>query len=242
GTGSEATKNSVISSREPAFKKSLRSDRMVPRVVLIDPYLTTFAPANVTAWSGLDAITQLIESFLSKKAAPIPQALALEGLAKAVPSLLPAIRDPQCRWARENLAHAAYLSGLALANSGLGLAHGVAAALGAVCGTPHGLACAVMLPVALRFNRETKLAELAKLAPVVVGPREYSSNAEAADAVIEAVENLCRDARIPRSLSELGVKPSQLDALVEGSQGNSLSGNPRAISPSELRDLLEKLL
>src|SRR5204863_6609387 len=138
----------------PPSKKSLRSDRMVPRAVLVDPQLTASSPHAVTAQSGLDALTQLIEAYISGRAQPIPRALAREGIPLAARSLERAVREPDCREAREDMAQAALLSGLALANSGLGMAHGVAAALGITCGIAHGLACAVMLPAALEANRE----------------------------------------------------------------------------------------
>ena len=163
GTGSEATKNAVISGRAPPFKKSLRSDRMVPDIALVDPELTVTVPATTTAYTGMDAITQLIESYISARARPIPRALALEGLGLAAGAMGRAVRNGGDREARESMAHAALLSGLALANSGLGLAHGVAAALGIHCGVPHGLACAVLLPTALRINREVRRDDLATL-------------------------------------------------------------------------------
>ncbi len=150
GTGAEATKNAVISSYDPPFKKSLRDDRLMPRIALVDPELTVSVPANVTAASGMDAITQLFESYISRKARPIPQALAVQGLKIAIPAIVEAVEKPDSRTAREAMAHAALLSGMALANSGLGMAHGVAPALGIHCRVPHGVACALMLPVALR--------------------------------------------------------------------------------------------
>ncbi|MBI3837780.1 MAG: iron-containing alcohol dehydrogenase, partial [Planctomycetia bacterium] len=124
GTGSEATKNAVISSYDPPFKKSLRSDAMMPRAVVVDPELTVSLPPATTAHTGMDAITQLIESCLSRKAKPIPQALAATGLRLATGALVEAVENGQSRPAREAMAQAALLSGMALANSGLGMAHG----------------------------------------------------------------------------------------------------------------------
>jgi len=161
GTGSEATKNAVVSSHDPPFKKSLRSPEMVPRLVIVDPELTVRCPPNVTAHSGMDAITQLIESYLSRRATPMTDPLALAGLQGVAEALPMAYDTGHARAARERMSQAALLSGLALANSGLGMAHGVAAALGAVCRVPHGLACAVMLPCALRVNREVVPARVA---------------------------------------------------------------------------------
>ena len=122
GTGAEATRNAVISSYEPPLKKSLRDGRLVPRIALVDPELSVSVPPEVTAASGMDAITQLIESFISRKAQPIPQALCLQGLKLAIPAIAEAVEDGSSGPAREKMAHAALLSGMALANSGLGMA------------------------------------------------------------------------------------------------------------------------
>jgi alcohol dehydrogenase class IV len=241
GTGSEATKNAVISSYDPAFKKSLRSSRMVPNVVLVDPELTVSVPADITAHTGMDAITQLIESFLSKRAQPIPQALCLAGLQNAVPALAEAVRDGTNRPARETLSHAALLSGMALANSGLGLAHGVAAALGVHCKVPHGLACAVMLPTALRINAEVCRDQMPKLALALTG-LQTDDPGRANRVCLETIESLAEEIGIPRRLSQLGVTKEQIPALVQGSRGNSMSGNPRDLSDKELSDVLEEML
>jgi alcohol dehydrogenase class IV len=260
GTGSEATRNAVISSFDPPFKKSLRHDGLMPAAVLIDPELTVSLPAEVTAHTGMDAITQLIESYASCRAQPIPRALALQGLRLAATAIVPAVRAARssepAREAREAMALAAYLSGMALANSGLGLAHGVAAALGVHCRVPHGLACAVMLPAALRVNRTLCERELAELAVVCHSQRSQESlggarealrcapgdTAAAADALVGWVERLGDELGIPRRLSEIGVCREQLPALVRDSRGNSMSGNPRQLSDDELHRLLEGML
>jgi len=241
GTGTEATKNAVISCYAPAFKKSLRSERMLPRAVLIDPELTVTLPATTTAYTGMDAITQLIESYVSRRARPIPQALCVQGLEMAVPAIVRAVRDGTDRMAREQMAHAALLSGMALANSGLGLAHGVAAALGVHCRVAHGLACAVMLPAAMQVNRVVARAQFARLAPVITG-RNWPNAEAAVEACIECIRAMCSEVGIPQSLSEMGVSRQQLPALVASSRGNSMSGNPRDLSDAELLDLLESLM
>jgi alcohol dehydrogenase class IV len=235
GTGSEATRNAVISSVEPTFKKSLRSESMVPAAMLLDPELTVSCPRHVTAHSGLDAITQLLESLLSRRANAFTSALCLEGLARALPALPVAVLEPHNRAAREAMQYAAFLSGVALANSGLGLAHGVAAALGVHCRIPHGLACAAMLPTALRFNRDVRRAELAAVGRLYA---PEPSDDRAADRAIEELESLCRRLYIPGTLTELGVRSDQIEDLVASSHGNSLGGNPRDVSDAELRNLL----
>ncbi len=241
GTGSEATKNAVISSYDPPFKKSLRSNKMVPNVVLVDPQLTVSVPPLTTAYTGMDAITQLIESYLSKRAKPIPQALCLAGLQNAVPALREAVRDGTNRKARETLSHAAMLSGMALANSGLGFAHGVAAAMGVHCRVPHGLACTVMLPTALRINTDVSQDRLPALASALVG-RPIEDLDVAARLCLETIETLANDIGIPKRLSEIGVTAEQIPDLVKSSRGNSMSGNPREVSDQELQSLLEEML
>ncbi|MBS0205147.1 MAG: iron-containing alcohol dehydrogenase [Planctomycetes bacterium] len=246
GTGAEATKNAVISSNnDPAdanirpYKKSLRSDLMIPRLVIVDPELTVSLPPSTTAYTGMDAITQLIESYISRKAAPIPKALCRQGLQLAIPALAAAVANGSLREPREAMAHAALLSGMALANSGLGFAHGVAAALGVTCQVPHGLACALLLPVALRVNREvsrTPLAELESLFnPASIG------DPLAADQFIDRIDRLCREVQIPARLRDVGVRQDQLPILVQGSRGNSMSCNPRDVSDEELQERLERL-
>lgn len=242
GTGAEATRNAVISSYQPAFKKSLRDERLVPRIALVDPELSVTVPPEVTAASGMDAITQLIESFISRKSQPIPQALAVQGLRMAIPAIVEAVENGSSREAREKMAHAALLSGMALANSGLGMAHGVAAALGVHARVPHGAACALLLPVALRVNSEVRKAELAMLSHLLFGPAPASSDDDAVRVLIREIEALCDRVRVPRRLAEVGVTPEQIPAIVESSRGSSMSGNPKDLSDEELTQILEDLL
>jgi alcohol dehydrogenase class IV len=243
GTGAEATKNAVISCYDPPFKKSLRDQRLLPRIALLDPELTVSVPAAVTAASGMDAITQLIESYLSKKAQPIPLALAIQGLQMALPSIVEAVEHGDRRGPREKMAHAALLSGMALANSGLGMAHGVAAALGVHCRTPHGVACALMLPVALKVNRQVCLPELAVLSRRLMAPDVWlSDDKAAADSLIYRIERLCDRVKVPRRLSQVGAVAGQIPSLVRSSRGASMSGNPRDLSDDELTRILEEIL
>lgn len=149
GTGSEATKNAVLSEvGEGGYKKSLRHDAFIPDVAILDPLVQLSCPRTVTAASGLDAITQLLEAYLSTGASPFTDALAHEGLKWAGRSFLPAVErgdsDPD---ARAGMAYAAYLSGICLANAGLGVIHGLAGPAGAHVAVPHGLFCGVLLPI-----------------------------------------------------------------------------------------------
>jgi len=242
GTGSEATKNAVISSYAPQFKKSLRSDLMIPKAVLVDPELTVGLPREITAHTGMDAVTQLIESYLSCRARPIPRALCVQGLQLALPALVEAVEQGSSRTARERMAHAALLSGLALANSGLGMAHGVAAALGVHCRVPHGLACAVMLPAALRANFDVCRDDLATLAAMTSTEAGASARPNSAQGFVDRIVGIAKRIGIPGRLSELGVAAEQIPAIVRSSRGNSMDGNPRPVSDAELTSLLEGML
>jgi alcohol dehydrogenase class IV len=241
GAGAEATKNAVISSYGPPFKKSLRDGRLMPQIVLVDPELTLSVTPEVTAAGGMDAITQLIESYLSIKARPIPQALALHGLSLAVPAIVEAVENPSSRTAREAMAHAALLSGMALANSGLGLAHGVAAALGVHCRVPHGAACALMLPVALRVNCRVRQDDITRLAHAAYGSNAPSAPADAVEFFIARIEEICGRVKVPRRLRDVGVRRDQIPAIAVSSRGSSMSGNPRDLNDAELQALLEEI-
>ncbi len=242
GTGAEATRNAVISSYDPPFKKSLRDNRLVPRIALVDPELTVSVPPQITAASGMDAITQLFESYISRKVQPIPKALAMQGLRLGVPSITEAVRNGSAREAREKMAHAALLSGMALANSGLGMAHGVAPALGVHCRVPHGAACALMLPVALRANAEVRQDDLARLYRVLFGSDRTLGPREAVARLADQIEKLCAAVGVPRRLSDLGVTADKVSAIVASSRGSSMSGNPRELSDDELTHILEEIL
>ncbi|MBC7815566.1 MAG: iron-containing alcohol dehydrogenase [Planctomycetaceae bacterium] len=251
GTGTEATKNAVISSFDPPFKKSLRSDLMIPKIVLVDPELTVSLPRDITAHTGMDAITQLIESLISRRAKPIPRALCWQGLELALPAMFELSRNLNHRVAREAISHAALLSGIALANSGLGFAHGVAAALGVHAKIPHGLACAMMLPSALQLNREVAQTDLAQLGRQCcywmrgeqrLPTFDVQDSDDAAVMHFQAViHTLNERLGIPQRLSALGVTREQLPALAKGSRGNSMDGNPCDVSDDELLAMLERV-
>lgn len=245
GTGAEATRNTVISSKSPSYKKSLRADGMMPALVLVDPELAVGLPKTVTAYSGMDAITQLIESYISCRATAATRRLSAAGLVAGWPALKAAYDDGTNRAAREAMADAALLSGMALANSGLGIAHGIAAAMGVLHGIPHGLACATLLPLALRANAASARKDLAFLARSIgVAPSGSSDQPDESDVtkLEDAVRTLCRHLEIPERLSDLGIRSTDLPALVEGSHGNSRSGNPHPITDSEVQSLLEQWL
>jgi len=241
GTGAEATRNAVVSCPRRGFKKSLRSPLMVPRAAIVDPDLGAGCPVAVTAAAGLDCITQLVESFICRVRRPLPRALALDGLPRATVALERLVADPADGAARAAMAHAALLSGMALANSGLGMAHGVAAALGVACGTPHGVACGLLLPVALRANAAVSETDLAILERAC-DPAGPEDDARAAAAFILRIERLCAvvsaAAGLPVRLGQTGLPRDRLGWLAANSGGASLRGNPRDLDPAALEAIL----
>jgi alcohol dehydrogenase class IV len=242
GTGAEVTKNAVISSQKMQFKKSLRSPYLIPKIALIDPALTLTLPPNWTAWGGMDALTQLIESYVSRKAQPIPQALALYGISLIANNLLPAYKNGSALSAREKMSLAALLSGLALANSGLGAAHGLVSAIGAYYPIPHGLACAILLPSVMELNLAVNPDKFAHIGQALTGISDFKSPFEAAEAGVNFVKHLLTDLNIPSNLRSYGIGQDMAPILATASFGSSMSGNPKDVSVEELTELLQKLL
>lgn len=239
GTGAEATRNAVISCPRRRFKKSMRSPLLVPRAALIDPALTASCGREVTAAAGLDAITQLVESFVCRFRAPVPRGLVLDALPRAVEALPRVLDAPADLAARAALAHAAFISGVALTNSGLGMAHGVAAALGIECGTPHGVACGLMLPIAVSVNRPVCRDDFATLERAIDAAASRDPDA-AADAFVQRIVRLCDTAGTPRRLADVGLARSRLGWLAENSGGSSMRGNPLELDAAALLPILER--
>ena len=170
GTGSEATKNAVLSRvGSGGFKKSLRHDNYIPRLAILDPTLCVSSPPPVTAACGMDALTQLIESYVSTQASPLTDALAMDGMRHLIPALPAACgsgaTDIGCRGA---VAYGAFLSGVTLANAGLGVVHGVAGPMGGILSIPHGVACANLLPYAVKATVGNLIAEPSQRADAVI--------------------------------------------------------------------------
>ena len=244
GTGAEATKNAVIASYNPPFKKSLRHDRMMPHTVLVDPEWTLHCPRKVTAESGLDALTQLLESYVCRKHQPFTDALVEQCLPKMVAALSHLAGTPHFDAAplhlesRCAMSHGALISGIALANSGLGMAHGVAPALGTHCRIAHGAACALMLPVTLRTNAEVCADRYAALSRLVFGFDSVVSDETATERLIEQIEQLCSGFGLPMRLSGYGIDKALIPAIARDSKGNSMSGNPKELSESDIETIL----
>jgi alcohol dehydrogenase class IV len=246
GTGAEVTRNAVLESPEQNVKVSLRSPLMLPRVALVDPELTYHLPPEITATSGLDALTQLIEPFVSVKANPMTDALCREGLAHAARSLRRAYDNGADKEAREGMALASLLGGLALANAALGAVHGFAGPLGGMLHAPHGALCARFLPLVIEANiraLETRqperpaLPRYGEVAQILTGEKDASALDGA-----RWTSQLVDDLKIPR-LSAYGMRPEDFPEVVHKTQkANSFKGNPIVLGEKELTRILEQAL
>ncbi len=247
GTGSEATKNAVITDMGPrGFKKSLRHDNFVPDCIIVDPELMVSCPSDVTAACGMDAFTQLFEAYLSPAGSPLTEALALSGLERIKDNLIGACTDQaQDLNTRGNMAYASLLSGVVLANAGLGIVHGLASPLGGrfpiphgvVCGTLVGAATRVNLRVLQRENNENALQKLAKVGALFADGNSGSSQGDC-EALISILDNWTRLLAIPK-LGTYGIRETDLNDIVSETKCRN---NPVKLSREEIREILVERL
>jgi alcohol dehydrogenase class IV len=242
GTGAEVTRNSVLLSSEHKVKVSMRHPKMLPTVALVDPELTLSMPPEVTASTGLDAFTQLLEAFVSCKANPLTDGLCREGLKKAARALPRAFANGDDLAARENMALASLFGGLALANAGLGAVHGFAGPLGGMFKAPHGLVCATLLPSVFKTNIQA-LKDRSAESPALEKYREVSrivtgsKNAGLNDG-LQWIHDLSEQMRVP-GLENYGIATSDFPAIIEKSKNaSSMKGNPIPLTDPELERIL----
>jgi len=250
GTGAEVTRNAVLAVPERRVKASLRSPHLLPRLALVDPQLTFSLPPAITASTGLDALTQLLEAYVTRRANPLTDALARAGLQRVVPALRRAFQDGRDEAARTEMSLASLLSGLALANAGLGAVHGFAAPLCGAFPIPHGVACAALLPYVVEQNvralqsREPGHPALAKYGEALgcLLGRCLGSEAETLAAGVTLLHDLRSEMGLP-SLGHFGVTPADVPMLVaEAERASSMKGNPIPLTPEELTATLQRAL
>ncbi len=241
GTGAEATKNAVISSPEKLYKKSFRDDRLMANKIIVDAELMTSLPKKQTASCSMDALTQLIEAYTCKKATPLTDALALSGLCAAAKSIYKVYDDGSDIEARENMAYASLLSGICLANAGLGAVHGFAPALGITYGIPHGESCALLLDHVMRYNAPCALDKYAKIGEILTG-KQYSDKLCAANAGADFVSELKKHMGIPSGLKHLGIKESDIGDIISRLSTNSMGANPVKMDDDEAARFIRKLM
>jgi len=245
GTGSEVTRNAVVAAPEQRAKASIRHASMLPRLALVDSLLTHDLPPQLTAGSGLDALTQLIEPYVSRRAQPITDGLCLEGLSRVAWALRRAYHTPDDALAREAMSSASLFGGMALANAGLGAVHGIAAPLGGAYPAPHGAVCAALLPhvtaanIAALRRRDPAgpaLARYARVAVALLGPTA------ALDDLVPALRELVAELHIPQlaayGLSAAGVP----DLAAAAAKASSTRANPIDLELSEIEQAIHAAL
>lgn len=246
GTGSEVTRNAVLAVPEKGVKVSMRSPTMLPKVAIVDPLLTLSVPPNITAFTGMDALTQCLEPLVSSRANPLTDGIAWEGLRRASVSLQKAVEHGSDASARESMSFASLCGGLALANSGLGAVHGFAGPFGGMFHAPHGGICAALLAPVMEANlkalterapQHPALPRFTEIAQLLTGDRD----ATAADGV-RWVADLTRTLKI-QPLSAYEFSQSDFDSLIAKSQAaSSMKANPIPLTDGELAKILEKAL
>ena len=246
GTGAEVTRNAVLDSPRHQVKVSMRSPLMLPDLALIDPELTYSIPPEITAVTGLDAFTQLLEAYVSVQANPLTDGICREGLQRAARSLKEAYLDGKNTNARRDMCLASLFGGLALANAKLGAVHGFAGPLGGMYNAPHGALCAGLLPHVLEAN----LKALQSRAPESSAINRYDEVARIitgkstgrASEGINWIQELCSQLQVPR-LAEYGIEKGDLSTIVAKSKdASSMKGNPILLTETELLEVLQLAL
>ena len=244
GTGSEVTRNAVLASPAHKVKVSLRSPLLLARIAVIDPELTYNLPPGITASTGLDALTQLIEPFTCLRANPMTDALCVDGLERAARSLSAAVANGQTPSAREDMAVASLFGGLALANAGLGAVHGFAGPIGGSFPAPHGAVCGALLPHVMAANVQAlrerdpqsfALGRYDRLAAMV------TKNPHAtADAGVDWVRQLVAGLPVP-GLRAYGIREEHFaDLVAKATVASSMKANPIQLTPAELTEILQR--
>jgi alcohol dehydrogenase class IV len=237
GSGAEATKNSVVASRDKKYKKSFRDDSLVAKMIIADPLLTFSLPRKETAYGGMDAISQLIESFVSKKRNLFCMGLASSFIPSSLTAIVKAYEDPVDIQARSVMLTSSIVSGICLANAGLGAVHGFASGIGGMFEIPHGLICAVLLPGICKKNSIKKPEIYKELAQL--GNYDGSNDV---NKFIDLLYNINRKLSIPFDFKDYSIPLDKADEIVDRSQGSSMSGNPVEFKKEEWIEFIKNYL
>jgi len=233
GTGAELTNNAVLSDYDTGEKKSLRAANMVARVAIVDPQLTLTMPASLTATTGLDALTQAIESYISLKSTAVTQALAGKAVGLLMGNLLCAYEAGGDLDVRVRVAEGSLLSALSFSQGGLGAVHGLAHPIGLALGLEHGITCAILLPYILEWNSKVCGERFVELAKVI--------NLSTIQEFIDAVIGLCRSLGIPSDFTDYKLGTEQLLHIIKHCRSGSMQANPRYMSDTDIMNLLKKI-
>ncbi|WP_019155965.1 iron-containing alcohol dehydrogenase [Robertmurraya massiliosenegalensis] len=241
GTGSEATDVTVITNTSSSVKMMIKQPVFMPRVAIVDPLLTISSPKSVTSATGIDALSHAVEAYLSKKAHPMTDTMALSAMKLIVKNILTAYNDGEHVDAREAMSLGSLQAGMAFTNASVCLVHGMSRPIGALFHVPHGISNAMLLPAVLEFSQNECVERLADIGRIFVGNNENLSNQEAANVAVKSIKDLCLKLNIPNlkgwgmdeGAFRTAVDKMAYDALDSGSPSN----NPRVPSQRELVEL-----
>ncbi|MEK3857261.1 iron-containing alcohol dehydrogenase [Cytobacillus sp. FSL H8-0458] len=241
GTGSEATDVTVITNSSNDVKMMIKQPALMPSVAIVDPLLTLSSPKNVTSATGVDALSHAVEAYLSKKAHPMTDTIAISAMKLIVENILTAYNEGDNVDAREAMSLGSLQAGMAFSNASVCLVHGMSRPIGALFHVPHGISNAMLLPAVLEFSQEACVDRLADIGRVFQPDNESLTNEEAAEVAVQSIKELCRKLNIP-NLRGWGIDEEAFknavgkmadDAIDSGSPGN----NPRVPAKSELEEL-----
>ena len=241
GTGSEVTNVSVLGSKKLNFKRSMRDPKMVANVAIVDPMLTVGMPKRVTAQSGIDAMTHNIESYTTWRSTPLSEVIALRGIEYAGKYLQRAYDDGEDLDAREGMAIAGMLGGMALTNSGLGAAHGIGMAIGIQYHVGHGESCGIVLPHVMQLNAPYVSERMDKIGEALTG-KSFDRPGDGAKAAVDFIFELNANIGISPNYKHLNIPPEAVPGLAKASFGTSMSSNPMQMEQEEWEKFLSDLV
>lgn len=244
GTGAEVTPNAIVTDTTAKLKRGVVSRYLLPKIAIIDPSLTDSLPSRITAYTGVDTFTHALESYVSLNASPLTDIIALEAMKLVNQNLKIAVKDGTNKEARDNLALASMLGGMALTGAGTGGIHALAYPLGGQFAIPHGLANAIMLTYVVRFNVSAAKEKFARVAEVMGKQTGGLSQTQSADKAVEAIQELIGEVGIPTKLREFGVRKNHIPDLVKSASQVTrlLSNNPREMRVNDIEDVYHEAL
>ncbi|GEN54577.1 iron-containing alcohol dehydrogenase [Halobacillus faecis] len=241
GTGSEVTNISILSDKEAQLKKGMVSDHLLPDVAIIAPEMTLTMPPSVTAASGVDALVHAIEAYISVHASPITDALAIHAMNMIAKNLPKAYANPNHLEARENMATASLMAGMAFGNAGVGAVHALAYPLGGRYHIAHGVSNALLLPYVMEWNKIACAEQFRDIATALGENTSGRSDKEAADQAVRAMERLCNEVHIPSGLRSFDIPESALTEMAEDASKieRLLNNNPRKLSKEDIEKIYQ---
>lgn len=243
GTASEMTRFCIITNTDTKVKMAIVDWRVTPNVAINDPLLMIGMPPSLTAATGMDALTHAVEAYVSTIATPVTDACALQAISLISKYLRPAVANGEDIEARDKMAYAEYLAGMAFNNASLGYVHAMAHQLGGFYDLPHGVCNAILLPHVERFNLIAKVDRFVDIAKAMGENVDGLSTREAAEKALKAIEKLSQDVGIPAGLKELGVKKEDIPIMAKNAMKDACGlTNPRCPTPQDVIDIYESAL